>query len=152
MNLKDVPGQVAERGEFASTRRSVSAAAGAWRTALRHFSLPAGKLGVPPHCHSSAEELFVVLEGDGAYLEQAPMKPGWDPEERPVAAGDVVAALAGAGSTHALRAGPAGLSYLAYGNRDGGDAIWYPRSHKIAFPGLGVVGRFEPLGYWDGEE
>ena len=152
VNLSDVPAQDAERGEFASRRRSLSAAAGAWRTALRHFALPAGRLGVPPHCHSGAEELFVVLEGDGAYLEQAPRTSGWDPEERPVKAGDVVGVLAGTGAAHAFRAGPSGLDYLAYGNRDGDDAIWYPRSHKIAFPGLGVVGRIEPLGYWDGEE
>ena len=47
---------------------------------------------------------------------------------------------------------PAGLSYLAYGDRVAADTIWYPRSRKIAFPGLKVIGRLEPLGYWDGEE
>ena len=60
--------------------------------------------------------------------------------------------LAGAGAAHAFRAGPGGLTYLAYGNRDRNDTIWYPRSRKVAFPGLGVIGRVEPLGYWDGEE
>ena len=147
----DVTAQVVERGEVASTRRSVSEAAGAVRTALREFVLPAGKLGAPPHCHSGAEELFVVLEGDGVYLEGAPGATGWEPEERPVRAGDVVAVLAGTGEAHAFRAGPSGLTYLAYGNRDRHDTIWYPRSRKVAFPGLKVIGRVEPLGYWDGE-
>jgi uncharacterized cupin superfamily protein len=152
VNIADVPQQVIERGEVASTRRSVSEAAGAVRTALREFVLPPGKMGVPPHCHSGAEELFVVLEGAGAYLEGEPGATGWEPEERPVRSGDVVAVLAGTGEAHAFRAGLAGLTYLAYGNRDRHDTIWYPRSRKIAFPGLKVISRVEPLGYWDGEE
>ena len=152
VNLADVPEHGFERGDCASTRRVLTGAAGAQRTALRHFSVAAGKLGAPPHCHSGGEELFVVLDGDGAYLEQASGAPGWEPEERPVRAGDVVSCLAGAGAAHALRAGPGGLTYLAYGNRDSNDTIWYPRSRKIWFTGLNVIGRVEPLGYWDGEE
>jgi uncharacterized cupin superfamily protein len=152
VNIAGVPAQTVEHGEIASTRRSVGEAAGAQRTALREFVLPPGKLGVPPHCHSGAEELFVVLEGDGLYLEGTRGAAGWEPEEHPVKAGDVVSCLAGAGAAHSFRAGPDGLTYLAYGNRDRHDTIWYPRSRKVAFPGLGVIGRLEPLGYWDGEE
>ena len=152
VNLADVPEHSLERGDCASSRRVLTAVAGAQRTALRHFSVAAGKLGAPPHCHSGGEELFVVLDGDGVYLEQASGATGWEPEERPVKAGDVVSCLAGAGAAHALRAGPGGLTYLAYGNRDSSDTIWYPRSRKIWFTGLNVIGRVEPLGYWDGEE
>jgi uncharacterized cupin superfamily protein len=93
----------------------------------------------------------VILEGDGVYLEGEPGATVWEPTERPVRAGDVVAVPAGTGEAHALRAGPSGLTYFAYGNRDRHDTIWYPRSRKIAFPGLKVIGRVEPLGYWDGE-
>ena len=152
VNLEAVEVVTVARGDCASTRRSVSSEAGAVRTALRHFELPAGKLGVPPHAHSGAEEIFVVLAGDGAYLEGAPGATGWEPEERPVKPGDVIAVRAGTGAAHAFRAGGAGLSYLAYGNRDLHDTIWYPRSHKVSFPGLRIIGRVEPLGYWDGEE
>ncbi len=152
VGIADVPVETVARGEFASQRRSVSTLAGAQRTALREFSLPPGKVGVPPHCHSGAEELFLVLEGDGVYLEGAPRATVWEPEDRPVRAGDVVAVLAGTGEAHAFRAGSSGLRYLAYGTRDRHDTIWYPRSHKIAFPGLGLIGRLEPLGYWDGED
>jgi hypothetical protein len=28
---------------------------------------------------------------------------------------------------------------------------WYPRSQKVYFRGLGVIGRVEELDYWDGE-
>ena len=77
VNLEAVEALAVARGDCASTRRSVSAEAGAVRTALRHFELAAGKLGVPPHAHSGAEELFVVLEGDGVYLEGAPGASGW---------------------------------------------------------------------------
>ncbi len=113
--------------------------------------MPAGKLGVPPHCHSGAEELFVVLEGDGAYLEQAPGATGWQPEEHPVRAGDVVAVLAGTGAAHAFRAGAAGLCTSP-------TATATPRHHLVPavaqgrVPGLRLIGRVEPLGYWDGEE
>jgi uncharacterized cupin superfamily protein len=152
VNLAEVPANEVERGDCASSRRVLGAAAGAERTALRHFSVAAGKLGAPPHCHSGGEELFVVLDGDGVYLEQASGAAGWEPREHPVAAGDVVSCLAGAGAAHAFRAGPGGLTYLAYGNRDRHDTIWYPRSRKIWFTGLNVIGRVEPLRYWDGED
>ena len=152
LNLEDVPAVPVARGDCVHTRRVLAAAAGAQRTALRYFVLAAGSLGAPPHCHSGGEELFIVLDGDGVYLEQAPGASGWEPEERPVRAGDVVGVLAGTGAAHAFRAGPAGLAYLAYGNRDTDDQIWYPRSRKIFFTGLGVIGRLETTDYWDGEE
>jgi uncharacterized cupin superfamily protein len=152
VNVEDVTVQEIARGDCASSRRVLGAAAGAQRTALRSFVLSPGKLGTPPHCHSGCEELFVVLEGDGTYLEQAPGAPGWDPEERPLRAGDVVSCLAGGGGAHAFRAGAGGLTYLAFGDRDTNDQIWYPRSRKIWFSGLGVIARVERADYWDGEE
>jgi uncharacterized cupin superfamily protein len=53
---------------------------------------------------------------------------------------------------HLFRAGEAGLSLLAYGTREANDICYYPRSHKLAFTGLGVVVRVQPLDYWDGED
>ncbi|MDX6494873.1 MAG: hypothetical protein QOE17_859, partial [Gaiellales bacterium] len=41
---------------------------------------------------------------------------------------------------------------LAYGTREPSDICFYPRSGKIAISGLGVIGRIEPVDYWDGEE
>jgi uncharacterized cupin superfamily protein len=152
VNIDEVPAFDVARGDCVHSRRVLGGAAGARRTALRSFALSPGKLGAPPHCHSGGEELFVVLEGAGVYLEETPGAATWQPEERPVRAGDVVGVLAGAGAAHAFRAGPGGLTYLAYGNRDTDDQIWYPRSRKIFFTGLGVIGRLESADYWDGEE
>ena len=51
-----------------------------------------------------------------------------------------------------FRAGPEGLTYLAYGTRDPGDICYYPRSNKIAFRGVHLIARLEKLDYWDGED
>ena len=52
---------------------------------------------------------------------------------------------------HAFRAGETELVYLAYGTREPNDIAYYPRSGKVNLRGIGVMGRIEPLGYWDGE-
>jgi uncharacterized cupin superfamily protein len=52
---------------------------------------------------------------------------------------------------HAFRAGPEGLTMLAYGTRDPNDIAYYPRSNKINFRGVGLITRLERLDYWDGE-
>jgi uncharacterized cupin superfamily protein len=96
------------------------------------------------------EEIFVVLEGEGT-LELYPCAPdGPDVEHRPVRAGSVVAQPPGAGVAHTFRAGETDLTLLAWGTREPGDLTYYPRSRKVYFPG-GVLGRIEPLDYWDGE-
>jgi uncharacterized cupin superfamily protein len=103
-----------------------------------------GKLGAPPHCHSAEEEIFVVLEGDGTLV--------LGEEEHPVRAGTVVSRSAGSAIAHTFRAGPGGLVQLAYGNRAPNDILYYPRSGKIFLRGVGVVGRLEPLAFWEGED
>ena len=40
---------------------------------------------------------------------------------------------------------------LIYGTRRPNDTAWYPRSQKIDWRGLGVIGRIEALDYDDGE-
>ena len=50
------------------------------------------------------------------------------------------------------RAGANGLVYLAYGTRETSDITYYPRSKKFAIRGIGLIGRIEPLDYWEGEE
>ena len=52
---------------------------------------------------------------------------------------------------HAFQAGPNGMTMLIYGTRRPNDMCWYPRSNKIFWRGLGVIGRIESLDYWDGE-
>ena len=43
------------------------------------------------------------------------------------------------------------LTHLAYGTHEPSDLCFYPRSNKLAFSGVGVIVRVEPLDYWDGE-
>ena len=75
-----------------------------------------------------------------------------DVNETPVRAGHVISRPAATGVAHQLRAGQEGLVFLAYGTREPNDICWYPRSHKIAWRGVGVIARVEPLDYWDGED
>jgi uncharacterized cupin superfamily protein len=111
--------------------------------------LPAGRRGSVPHVHSAEEELFVVLDGtatlelwssDGAVVEETPLR-----------AGHVVARPAGGKVAHSFRAGTDGVTMLVYGTRDPNDVAWFPRSRKIHWRGLGVIGRIETLDYFDGE-
>jgi uncharacterized cupin superfamily protein len=51
-----------------------------------------------------------------------------------------------------LRAGATPLVYLAYGTREPNDIAYYPRSGNVYLRGVGVVGRLQPVDYWDGED
>jgi len=111
--------------------------------------LAAGHRGSVPHCHSAEEEVFVILEGT-ATLELWPPPEG-GVEETPLRPGHVVARPPGTRVSHSFRAGPEGVTMLVYGTRDPNDMCWYPRSRKIFWRGLGVLGRIETLDYFDGE-
>jgi len=133
-------------------RRYLAAAAGSRWTGLTHIELDPGSLSGPPHCHSAEEELFVVLDGEGT-LELIPSRDrGDEPEQHPVRPGSVVARPPGTGVAHAFRAGDSGVTLIAWGTREPNDICWYPRSKKIYWRGVGVVGRIETLDYWEGEE
>jgi uncharacterized cupin superfamily protein len=128
---------------FESVWRDLGRAAGSVSTGLQHVHVPSGKVSCPQHCHSAEEEVFVVLEGDGIL---------WlGDDEIPVRPGHVVSRPAATRVAHAFRGGPSGLTFLAYGTREPNDIVWYPRSRKIYWRGVGVLARVEPLDYWDGE-
>jgi uncharacterized cupin superfamily protein len=116
--------------------------------------LAPGKRGSPPHCHSEEEEIFVILDGD-ATLELWPSPVaaarGVEREDIPIRPGHVVARPPGSRVGHAFRAGPNGVTMLIYGTRRPNDMAWFPRSNKIFWRGLGVIGRIESLDYDDGE-
>jgi uncharacterized cupin superfamily protein len=110
--------------------RAAGRAAGSVAAGLNHVTLPAGQAGAPPHCHSLEEELFVVLEGSGT------LRLGED--SHPLAPGDVIARPPSRRLAHSLGAGPDGLTYLAYGTREAGDAVFYPDTGRVWMRGLGV--------------
>jgi uncharacterized cupin superfamily protein len=129
--LADVP------AVFDGRARRVGQAAGAHATGLNHVTLPAAGPGAPAHCHSVEEELFVVLDGDGALELWGRGAQGL--EEHPLRAGDVIARPAGTGVAHAFRAGAEGLTYLAYGTREPSDMCFYPQSGRVSLRGLGIA-------------
>jgi uncharacterized cupin superfamily protein len=110
--------------------RDLGRAAGSRLTGLRHTVLPAGGEGAAPHCHSSEEELFVVLDGSGS------CRIGDD--DHAVVAGSVISRPAGTGVPHSFRAGADGMTYLAYGTRDPGDIVFYSRTREVWIRGVGV--------------
>ena len=143
VNVEDVEARGRELETIHAYWRDLGRAAGSERTGLKHIRVEPSKLSVPPHCHSAEEEIFVVLEGDGTLL--------LGEEEHPVRRGQVVARPAGTGVAHSFRGGPEGMTVLAYGTREPNDIAYYPRSNKIYWRGVGVIGRVERLDYWDGE-
>ena len=108
--------------------RDVARAAGSVRSGLRHVVVAPGALNCPPHWHAAEHELFVVLDGAGRcelYDNQGALA-----EEHALRPGHCVSCPAGMRLAHALRAGEQGLTYLAYGTRDTGEIVYYPRSKK----------------------
>jgi uncharacterized cupin superfamily protein len=145
VNLSEVTPDPLTRPRVQRVRRNLGRAAGSVHTGLQHVEVAPGKESTAQHCHSLEEEIFVILDGDGVLVLGEAV-------QTPVSAGSVISRPAGTGVAHLLRAGPGGLSYLAYGTRDPGDVCYYPRSNKIAFRGVGLIGRLESLDYWDGED
>jgi uncharacterized cupin superfamily protein len=144
VNVGDVEAVTVERSRVIRTRRNLGRAAGSITTGIQHVEVAPGKESAPQHCHSVEEEIFVILAGDGVVV--------LGDEETRVGPGHVVSRPAGTGVAHMFRAGPTGLTYLAYGTRDSSDVCYYPRSNKVAFRGIPVVARLERLDYWDGED
>ncbi len=144
VNLDQLEPQPLERPRVQRMRRDLGRAIGSQRTGLQFVQVAPGKEATAQHCHSIEEEIFVILDGDGFLV--------LDQELTPVRSGHVVVRPGGTGVAHVFRAGERGLSFLAYGTRDPGDVCYYPRSNKIAFRGVGVMGRLERLDYWDGED
>ena len=144
--------QVAEeerrRGDVGNVTRDLGTATGSRISGLQHLAVDPGRLSNPPHCHSSEDELFVVLAGDGA-LEL--LHPDGSAESHPVHAGHVISLPASTGVAHAFGAGDGGLTLLAHGHRDRADMCFYPRSGKVSLRGLKVTMRVQRVDYWDGE-
>jgi uncharacterized cupin superfamily protein len=117
--------------------------------------LAPGKMGSVPHCHSEEEEIFVILEGSATlHLWPSPRRSadGALREEHALRPGHVVSRPPGTGTSHHFIAGDDGCTMLVYGTRKPNDMAYYPRSKKIGWRGLGVIGRVEHVDYWDGEE
>jgi uncharacterized cupin superfamily protein len=145
--LDDVP--LDEDGD-----KLLAATAGSERTGLNWIRRAGGRRASIPHCHSLESEAFVVLDGGGT-LELWPTpvaaERGAERESHELRPGHVVVRPPGTRIAHSIVAGADGITYLAYGTREPNDICYYPRSNTIAFRGVGLLTRLEPLEYGDGE-
>ncbi len=159
VNVADVP-EFERLGATVSRRaRDLGRAAGSERTGLKLYDVAPGKLMNPPHSHSAEEEIFVVLGGSGTVTTWPHPRAAHEPDRWPAGTetselreGSVVACPAGRGRPLSLEGGPDGMTVLAYGTRDPNDITYYPRSGKISFRGVGVIGKVEQVDYWDRED
>jgi uncharacterized cupin superfamily protein len=140
-SVADAPSVHTDRPGYRETFRDLGRAAGSVLSGIKHCELEPGQLSCPPHAHQAEEECFVVLAGDGEAL--------LGDDVHPIVAGSVLVRPPGTGVAHALRAGPSGMTYLAYGTRRPDEVVYYPRSKKLLVGG--VMLRVEPVDYWDGE-
>ena len=144
ISVDELEPDVETRRGYEGFWREVGRLGGAVRTLMNHVQLEAGSRGSPPHCHGAEEELFVVLAGEGEVEIGA--------EAYGLRAGSIVSRPAGTGVPHSLRAGEAGLTYLAYSTHMPNDIVYFPRSNKVYLRGIKMIARVEKLDYWDGEE
>jgi uncharacterized cupin superfamily protein len=144
VNVDELDEQDWGEGDVLVHGRDLGIAAGSEASGINYNRIEPGKLSAPPHCHSAEEEIFVILDGGGTAL--------LGEEEHPIRRGHVIARPAATRIAHAFRAAKDGLTMLAYGTRDrGADIVYYPRSDKLFFRGVGVMTRVEQLGYWADE-
>jgi uncharacterized cupin superfamily protein len=111
--------------------RALGEAAGAVKAGLNHATLPPGGSGSPPHVHSLEEELFYVLAGSGT------LRLGIS--KYALTACDIIARPPATAVAHSITAGNEGITYLAYGTREPGDAVYYPTLGKVRLRGLGIT-------------
>jgi uncharacterized cupin superfamily protein len=143
-------------GDFGGIVKHPARHCGAKRSGLNWIALPPNGEGAPPHCHSAEEEVFVILDGEGTLELWGPPNPDaplqTEPQEtHPVRQGHVIARPPGTRISHCLRTSESQMTYVAYGTREPSDICYYPRSNKVFFRGLGVIGRLDLLRYGDGE-
>jgi uncharacterized cupin superfamily protein len=144
INIDELEEEKWGRGDVLVRARDLGVAAGSELTGINYNQIEPGMLSAPPHCHSAEEEIFVILDGTGSAL--------LGDEEHAIRRGHVVARPAATRVPHAFRAGESGLKMLAYGTRDrGADIVYYPRSDKLYFRGVGVMTRVEQFDYWADE-
>jgi uncharacterized cupin superfamily protein len=117
--------------------------------------VPAGKRAFPFHAHHVADELFVILSGNGEYR--------FGDESFTVRQGDVLGAPAGKTAHQLVNTGTEDLRYLAVSTIGSVDVVEYPDSKKFAVAAGMRNGDFrtasfaniapegESLDYWDGE-
>ena len=114
-----------------------------------HFdikSLFPGKFSYPYHCHRNAEELFVILEGEGTLRSPEGYKT--------ISKGDILFFEEGPSGTHQLyNHGDDNLIYIDIRTKANIDVCEYPDSGKInILPAMDIFKAGSKVPYYTGEE
>ncbi len=135
MNLDEVKfDDVEENGYYTSSRGQISDHIGAKKLGYNVAVLPPGKAHCPFHCHHGAEEMFLILEGEGELR--------FGDKRYPLRTHDVIACPPGGPEVahQIINTGRTTMRYLALSTRPEVDACEYPDSRKV----MVLVGRSKP--------
>lgn len=125
INLDDLKMESYEDGNFAGRYGVISDLIGARRLGYNLSITPPGKKACPFHNHRVAEEMFLILEGEGLLR--------FGDQEFPLRKHDVVACPPGGREVahQILNTGTSDLVYLALGTREEHEIVEYPDSDKV---------------------
>jgi uncharacterized cupin superfamily protein len=126
MNLDEVTfDDIEENGLYTSRRGRIGDHIGARNLGYNLTVLPPGKAQCPFHCHHGAEEMFLILEGEGELR--------FGDQRFPIRAHDVIACPPGgpAVAHQIINTGAATMRYLALSTLVQVDACEYPDSGKV---------------------
>lgn len=126
MNLDDVTfDDVEENGLYTSGRATISDHIGARDLGYNLTVLPPGKAQCPFHCHHGAEEMFLILEGEGELRFGA--------QRFPIRRHDVIACPPGGPEVahQIINTGTTAMRYLSLSTLVEVEACEYPDSGKV---------------------
>lgn len=121
---------------------------GMGRLGMSAIRLPAGRSACPAHTHLMADEIFIVLEGQGVFR--------YGDKVYDIRPGDCISCPADTGIAHqianpALSEDTCDLVYLAIGAEPPADVCTYPDSGAVVIDGLGRHGFLRVAGYYEGQ-
>lgn len=153
-NVNDVPLETSRRAtppyegvRFGAVIGPRVAGTAARKLGASYDILPPGKITCPYHFHYAQEEMFVILEGEGALRVAGEMVP--------IRAGDVISIPPGPEYPHHIvNTSDAPLAYLSISTQETPEVCEYPDSGKVnAFAERRILiqRKADSLDYWDGE-
>ena len=157
LNIQDVEyTDWGKGGAFEAKLGAVASRLGAKKLGYRVVVLPPSKKAWPFHLHHVNEEMFFILEGDGALR--------FGDQRHSIKAGDVICCPPGPGTAHQIvNTSDSELKYLAVSTMEQAEVAEYPDSGKFAAmaaaaPGgdrsrriFWVARKDAVVDYWDGE-
>lgn len=101
------------------------------QTVAAFYTLPPGKSNYPFHYHTTNEEVFYVISGDGI-LETVD-------DKHPIKAGDIAVCPAGRNGAHKITnaSKTENLVYLDVDTNNTPDIVYYPHSNKLGIRAAG---------------